>query len=56
MMYVGSWQGFKAYIVRYPDDRLTVVVLANLAQAEPWTIAQGIAALWDPALHPLPDE
>jgi CubicO group peptidase (beta-lactamase class C family) len=56
MMHGGSWQGFKAYIVRYPDDRLTVVVLANLAQARPSTIAQGIAALWDPALQPLPDE
>ena len=55
MMHGGSWQGFKAYIVRYPDDRLTVVVLANLAQAQPWTIAQGIAALWDPALQPLPE-
>jgi CubicO group peptidase (beta-lactamase class C family) len=56
MMHGGSWQGFKAYIVRYPDDRLTVVVLANLAQARPSRIAQGIAALWDPALQPLPDE
>jgi CubicO group peptidase (beta-lactamase class C family) len=56
MLHGGSWQGFQAYIVRYPDDRLTVVALANLAQAQPWRIAQGIAALWDPALQPLPDE
>ena len=31
----GSWQGFKTAIVRYPGHKLTVIVLANLAQAEP---------------------
>ena len=56
----GSWQGFKTYIARYPDDGLTVVVLANLAQADPGTISDGIAALIEPALSrpalkPLPD-
>lgn len=50
MAHGGSWQGFQTAIVRYPDDRFTVAVLANLAGAEPGTIAQGIAALWDPAL------
>jgi CubicO group peptidase (beta-lactamase class C family) len=25
----GAWGGYQAFIVRYPDDRLTVVVLAN---------------------------
>lgn len=56
MSHGGSWQGFRSYIVRYPDDHLTVVVLANLAEAQPSRIAQGIASLWDPALQPLPDE
>jgi CubicO group peptidase (beta-lactamase class C family) len=53
MAHGGSWQGFRTAIVRYPDDRVTVAVLANLAEADPGTIAQGIAALWDPALVPL---
>ena len=26
----GSWQGFAAHVVRYPDDRISVVVLTNL--------------------------
>src|SRR5947208_7244590 len=29
----GSWQGFKSYIARYVDDKLTVVVFVNLIQA-----------------------
>lgn len=47
----GSWQGFKAHIVRYVDDRLTVIVLANLAEAKPGAIAHGIAGLVEPALQ-----
>jgi CubicO group peptidase (beta-lactamase class C family) len=27
----GAWQGFMSAIVRYPDDKLTVIVLTNLA-------------------------
>lgn len=50
MVHSGSWQGFKSYIVRYPDDGLTVVVFANLAEARLTPIAQGVAALWDPEL------
>jgi CubicO group peptidase (beta-lactamase class C family) len=30
----GSWQGFKADLVRYLGDELTIAVLANLAEAE----------------------
>lgn len=50
MAHSGSWQGFKSYIVRYPNDGLTVVAFANLAEADPATIAQGVAALWDKTL------
>ncbi len=42
----GAWQGFKSQISRYVDDKLTVVVLANLAEAEPGRIAQGVAELY----------
>ena len=43
----GSWQGFKAHIARYVDDRLTVVVFANLAQANQTKIAHGVAAIYN---------
>jgi CubicO group peptidase (beta-lactamase class C family) len=46
----GSWQGFKTAIVRYPGQKLTVIVLANLAQAEPMRLATTVAGLVEPAL------
>ena len=42
----GAWQGFKTAIDRYVDDRLTVVVLANLAGARPGEIAQHVAEIY----------
>lgn len=44
----GSWQGFTAYIARYVDDKLTVVVLTNLDSdhASPSKIAHHVAALY----------
>ncbi len=48
----GSWQGFKAQISRYVDDKLTVIVFANLSQAVQGRIAHGIAAIYDPELAP----
>jgi CubicO group peptidase (beta-lactamase class C family) len=42
----GSWQGFKSHIARYVDDKLTVVVLLNLADADPGKIAEHVAALY----------
>jgi len=51
----GSWQGFKSFIARYADDKLTVIVLANLAQANPDRIAHGVATLYDPQLA-VPDD
>lgn len=46
----GAWQGFKTSISRYSSPSLTVIVLANLAQANPERIADGVAALVDPLL------
>jgi CubicO group peptidase (beta-lactamase class C family) len=48
----GSWQGFWATIQRYPDFDTTVIVLANLAQANPEGMAFGIAGLLEPVLTP----
>jgi CubicO group peptidase (beta-lactamase class C family) len=42
----GSWQGFETQISRYVDDKLTVVVLTNLAEAKPEAIADGVAAIY----------
>lgn len=47
----GSWQGCKAFIARYVGDSLAVIVLANLAQADPGRLAHGVAGLLEPALR-----
>ncbi|MGE5813976.1 MAG: serine hydrolase domain-containing protein [Acidobacteriota bacterium] len=46
----GSWQGFKTQYSRFVGDKLSVIVLANLAQADPAVLADGIAAIVNPAL------
>ncbi len=42
----GSWQGFETHIARYVDDRLTVVVLTNLGDADPGRITDQVAKLY----------
>jgi CubicO group peptidase (beta-lactamase class C family) len=42
----GAWQGFKSHISRYVDDKLTVVVLANLEQADPGVVADHVAKMY----------
>jgi CubicO group peptidase (beta-lactamase class C family) len=42
----GAWQGFKSSIARYVSDQLTVVVLANLAEAKPGAIADHVADMY----------
>jgi CubicO group peptidase (beta-lactamase class C family) len=49
----GAWQGFTAQISRYVDDKLTVIVMTNLAGARPGKIERGIAALYDADLAPV---
>jgi CubicO group peptidase (beta-lactamase class C family) len=46
----GSWQGFQTFILRFPDEGLTVIVLSNLAQSDPGRIAERIAGIVNPAL------
>jgi CubicO group peptidase (beta-lactamase class C family) len=48
----GSWQGFKTHYARFDRGDLSVIVLANLRQADPVKFVDGIAALMDPALAP----
>jgi hypothetical protein len=47
----GSWQGFRAAIVRYPEQQLAVMILANSAQVDATEIAHEVAALVEPRLQ-----
>jgi CubicO group peptidase (beta-lactamase class C family) len=42
----GSWQGFETDISRYVDDKLTVAVLTNLADAKPSVFANHVAEMY----------
>jgi hypothetical protein len=48
----GTWQGFRSQIARYPADKLTVVVFANLLQSKPGVIAHEVAGLYNSELAP----
>ncbi len=52
--HAGAWQGFNTNISRYVDDKLTIVVLANLADCHPDEITHHVAGLYLPALTPPP--
>jgi CubicO group peptidase (beta-lactamase class C family) len=54
--HTGSWQGFKTAISRYIGADLSIIVLANLAEANPARFVDGIARLIDPALAEPPVE
>lgn len=46
----GSWQGFRASVTRYPQQKLAVIVLANAAHAQPEALSHAIAGLLYPGL------
>ncbi|MDQ2985975.1 MAG: beta-lactamase family protein [Armatimonadota bacterium] len=46
----GGTGGFSTYMLRLPDDKVTVVVLGNLAQADVGSIAKGVARMLIPSL------
>ncbi|WP_426731799.1 serine hydrolase domain-containing protein [Myxococcus faecalis] len=48
----GAWQGFRANYSHYVGDSLSIIVLANTAQASPGRFTEGIAAIVNPALGP----
>ena len=50
--HTGSWQGFKTSIQRYPEQDLTVIAMANLAEARPEAITLAVAGILEPALRP----
>lgn len=44
--HTGSTIGFRTAVQRFPDDRLTVLVLINRADTTPWDLAAEIAGLY----------
>ncbi len=46
MSHDGSTVGFRTTIQRFPDDNLTIIVLANRADADPQALAVKVAALY----------
>jgi CubicO group peptidase (beta-lactamase class C family) len=44
----GAWQGFKSCILRFPDDELTIILLANSWNTREFKLARGVAAVYFP--------
>ena len=42
----GSTSGFRNYVIRYPDDRLTVLVLTNRRGPDVMPLAERVATLF----------
>jgi CubicO group peptidase (beta-lactamase class C family) len=42
----GSWNGYQAFIVRYPDERFTVVLLANRSDIDLGALADRIVRIY----------
>jgi CubicO group peptidase (beta-lactamase class C family) len=42
----GSWAGYRAELMRFPDQRFSVAVLCNLAGTEPTTLARRVAEIY----------
>jgi D-alanyl-D-alanine carboxypeptidase len=49
----GSWNGYQAFVVRYPESRFTVVVLANRTDVDLGTLAGRIVRLSAGPLGPM---
>ncbi|MCG7856958.1 serine hydrolase domain-containing protein [Flavihumibacter sp.] len=46
----GSWQGFECTIKRYPEQKIAVVVFANLKRASTYKIATRVLRIYQPEL------
>jgi len=44
----GAWQGFKSFILRFPDDKLTIIFLANSWDTRDFKLARQLAAIFYP--------
>lgn len=50
----GSWQGFQAHVLRYPERKLSVAIFANSDRADAATLARHVAGLVEPGLADTP--
>lgn len=48
VMHGGAWQGFKSFIIRFPKDKLTITVFANLAQTNPNLLVRAVVSAFYP--------
>ncbi|HSE30311.1 MAG TPA: serine hydrolase domain-containing protein [Pyrinomonadaceae bacterium] len=48
MFHGGAWQGFKSFILRFPDDKLSIIFFANSWELRDFKFARGLAALFYP--------
>jgi len=44
----GAWQGFKSSIIRFPDDKLTIIFLANSWETNDVRLTRGLASIFYP--------
>jgi len=44
----GAWQGFKSFIVRFPDDKLTIIFFANSWETRDFEFARGLVSVFYP--------
>jgi len=44
----GAWQGFKSFIVRFPDDKLSIIFFANSWETRDFKLTRGLAAIFYP--------
>ena len=44
----GAWQGFKSFIVRFPDDKLSIIFFANSWETKDFKFVRGLAAIYYP--------
>jgi CubicO group peptidase (beta-lactamase class C family) len=57
----GAWQGFKSFIGRFPEDKLTVIFFANSWETRDFKLARGLVSIFYPQLklppiEPIADE
>jgi hypothetical protein len=46
----GAWVGYRAQLLRFPEQRFSVACLCNLAEADPTALAHGVADVYLEAL------
>jgi CubicO group peptidase (beta-lactamase class C family) len=46
VMHGGSWGGYRAELMRFPDERTSVAVLCNVASSDPTGLARGVAEIY----------